>query len=52
MPATTHAAAAAPTRRLMAVDEAMKAGIAATACSVLILVIVLLAMLVMPASMG
>jgi len=52
MPATTHAAAAAPTRRLMAVDEAMKAGIAATACSVLIIVIVVLAMLVMPASMG
>src|SRR5215470_3521767 len=26
MPATTHAAADAPTRRIMAVDEAMKAG--------------------------
>ncbi len=52
MPATTHAAAAAPSRRIMAVDEAMKAGVAATACSVLILVIVLLAMLVAPVSMG
>ena len=52
MPATTNAAAVAPSRRTVALDEAMKAGIAATACSVLILVLVLLVMIVVPASIG
>jgi hypothetical protein len=52
MPAMTHAAAVAPSRRIMAVDEAMTAGIALTAFSALILVIVLLAILVVPASIG
>jgi len=52
MPATTYAATVAPPRRTVALDEAMKAGIAATACSVLILVLVLLVMIVVPASIG
>lgn len=52
MPAKTHAAAPAPFRGAMAVDEAVKAGIVAAACSVHILVIVLLAMLTVPASIG
>ena len=39
-------------RRNQSMDQAMKAGIGATACSVLILVIVLLAMHTVPLAIG
>ncbi len=49
----SHATTAASFhRRSHAMDEAMKAGIGATACSVLILAIVLLAMHTLPVSIG
>ena len=48
-PATT---AASFHLRGRGVDEAMKAGVGATACSVLILAIVLLAMHALPTSVG
>jgi hypothetical protein len=53
MPTQSHATTAAPFhRRSHGMHEAMKAGIGATACSVLILAIVLLAMHTLPASVG
>ena len=47
MPSNATTAASFP-RRNRSMDQAMKAGIGATACSVLILVIVLLAMHTVP----
>ena len=53
MPTKTQPTTAATFhRRSHGIDEAMKAGIGAAACSVLILVIVLLAMYALPISMG
>ena len=53
MPSKTQATTAASFhRRNHGIDEAMKAGIGATACSVLILAIVLLAMHALPISIG
>jgi len=51
MPSNATAAASFP-RRNQSMDQAMKAGIGATACSVLILVIVLLAMHTVPLTIG
>jgi hypothetical protein len=53
MPEKSHATTAASVhRRSHGMDEAMKAGIGATVCSVLILAIVLLAMHTLPVSIG
>lgn len=49
---TQATTAASLHRRSHGMDEAMKAGIGASACSVLILVIVLLAMYALPVSIG
>ena len=51
MPSNATTAASFP-RRNRSMDQAMKAGIVATACSVLILVIVLLAMHTVPLTIG
>jgi hypothetical protein len=48
----SHAIAALFHSRNHGMDEAMKAGIGATACSVLILAIILLAMQTLPVSIG
>ena len=53
MPEKSHATTAAWFhRRSHGMDEAMKAGIGATACSVLILALVLLVMHTLPVSIG
>jgi hypothetical protein len=53
MPEKSHATTAASFyRRRHGMDEAMKAGIWATVCSVLILTIVLLAMHTLPVNIG
>jgi hypothetical protein len=53
MPSKTNATRTASVRRRNhSMDQAMKAGIGATACSVLILAIVLLAMHTLPVSIG
>jgi hypothetical protein len=53
MPAQSHATTAAPfSRRSHGMDEAVKAGIGATACSVLLLTIVFVAMHLLPLSGG
>ena len=49
MPPTSYATTAAP---FLCMDQAMKAGIAAAACSVVVLAIVLLAMHMLPVSVG
>jgi hypothetical protein len=51
MPSKADATTAAPKRR-RSMDPAMKAGIGATACSVLIFVLFLLAMHPLPVSIG
>jgi hypothetical protein len=53
MPTQSHATTAAPFyRRSYGMDEAMKAGIGASVCSVLILTIVFVAMHLLPLSIG
>ena len=53
MPPKDHASTAASFRRRdSSMDPAMKAGIGATACSVLILALVVLAMHTLPVSIG
>ena len=47
-----RATSAALPRHNLVMDEALKAGIAATACSIFILFIMLLAMLALPMSVG
>jgi phosphomevalonate kinase len=51
MPSNATTAASFP-RRNQSIDQVMKAGIGATACGVLILVIVLLAMHTVPLTIG
>ena len=52
MPSNATTAASFPHRNQQGMDQVMKAGIGATACSVLILVIVLLAMHTVPLTIG
>jgi len=52
MPSNKTATAAPFRRRNHSIDPAMKAGIGATACSVLILALVLLVMHTLPVSIG
>ena len=47
-----RATAAALPRHSLVMDEALKAGIAATACSIFVLFVVLLAMLSLPLRIG